>query len=79
MDISGIGSSMGAVQNRFGANASLDGIGGSDITQNVHKAVEDMQQDKDLEQFQIFVHSGQTPDAQRYQEDWMRPVENFML
>ncbi|MBQ9632599.1 MAG: hypothetical protein IJV04_06790 [Lachnospiraceae bacterium] len=51
-------------------------ISGSDMAK---KAIADMKQDDDLEPFQIFVRSGETPEPQRFQEDWMRPVENFLL
>ncbi len=67
MDVSGIGSQMNMVKPA------------SYATPDVSKALSDMRQDKELEQFQIFVKSGETPEAERFQEDWMRPVENFML
>ena len=51
-------------------------ISGKDLA---NKAVAEMKQDDDLEQFAVFVRSGETSEPQRYQEDWMRPTENFIL
>ena len=79
MDVSGIRPQMGAMQNRYDNISSIDEAAGAASVSDVDKAVEDMQKDKGLESFQIFVRSGEIPEAQRFQENWMRPVENFML
>ena len=58
---------------------ALPTASGAEVSLNVNKAMADMDRDSDLKEFQIFVRSGEVPQAQKYQEDWMRPVENFAL
>ena len=58
---------------------AMDDVSDKDFSLNVNKAVAEMKQDSQLQEFQVFVRSGETPEPQRYQEDWMRPVENFAL
>ena len=56
----------------------IEDMSGSQIKLSVNQALTDMRQDKELEEFQIFVPSGATPE-ESYQENWRRPVENFVL
>ena len=60
-------------------NQSTQNVSGGLNSTNVQKAVSDMNQDQELKEFSVFVPSGQVPEAARYQEDWMRPSENFAL
>ena len=58
---------------------TMEDMSESEISFNVGKAISDMRQDKALEEFQVFVRSGEEPSRQHYQENWMRSMENFAL
>ena len=77
--------SMGAVD-RMGSSSKQNddpaGVSSMDFSlKNVDtaKAVANMDRDQELKEFAVFVRSGETPAANTYSEDWMRPVENFAL
>ena len=79
MDISKIASSAYGLQDYIGGTHRTGGIEASDFSRALDTATENLKQQDQGEPYRIFVRSGQTPELEKYKEDWMRPVENFML
>ena len=79
MEISRIASPVQPAPDYMGSTHGSSGIGTVGFSEALDRAAENLDRQKPNDSYKIFIRSGQTPELDKYQEDWMRPLENFML
>ena len=55
------------------------GVASVDTRFSIANAISGMRNDRELEQFAMFIPSGASAADNGYRENWARPVENFAL